>query len=157
MKLFEPQVNDCTNKFASILQEYAESSQVFDLGTWLQWYAFDVIGAITFNRTFGFMEERKDIQDIIASIEGVLWYGSICGQVPEFHPWLLGNGPLMKVLSDNIAAVSVVNPVPKVIRVCDSIFRASCYAEIDLFEFYLDGRRRDQDLRSAKVWRLGSD
>jgi hypothetical protein len=121
MKLFEPQVNDCTNKFASVLQEYADSSQILDLGTWLQWYAFDVIGAITFNRTYGFMEERRDIQDIIAGIEGALWYGSICGQVPELHPWLLGNAPVMTVLSDNIAAISAANPVPKIVKVYNNI------------------------------------
>lgn len=117
MKQFEPQVDDCTDKFSSVLREYADAKGIFDLGTWLQWYAFDVIGAITFNRTFGFMEERKDIQDIIAGIEGALWYGSLCGQVPEFHPWLLGNKRLMGLLSDNIAAVRAVNPVPKVIKV----------------------------------------
>ena len=80
-------------------------------------YAFDVIGAITFNRTFGFMEERRDIQDIIAGIEGGLWYGSLCGQVPELHPWLLGNKSLMSILSHNIAAIDEANPVPKVVQV----------------------------------------
>lgn len=120
MKRFEPQVNDCTNEFSSILQEYADSEEIFDLGTWLQWYAFDVMGAITFNRTFGFMEERKDIQNIIAGIEGGLWYGCICGQVPEFHPWLLGNKPLMSLLSGTFAAVGASNPVPKVVKVCMS-------------------------------------
>ncbi|TVY36452.1 Pisatin demethylase [Lachnellula occidentalis] len=120
MKQFEPQVNECTDKFVSVLQEYAESNQVFDLGKWLQWYAFDVIGAITFNKTFGFMEERKDVQDIIAGIEIGLWYGCICGQVPEFHPWLLGNEPVMKVLSRNIAAIEAADPVAKVVKMVEA-------------------------------------
>jgi len=80
-------------------------------------YAFDVIGAITFNQTFGFMEGRRDIQDIIAGIEGGLWYGSLCGQVPEFHLWLLGNKRLMNILAQNITAVDEANPVPKVVQV----------------------------------------
>jgi hypothetical protein len=157
IKEFEPQVNDCTNKFASILHEYADSNQIFDLGTWLQWYAFDVIGTITFTRTFGFMEERKDIQDIVAGIEGGLWYGSICGQVPEFHPWLLGNEPVMRVLSDYIDAVGAANPVPKVVKVCDSNSRAFCQVQIGLIEDYLDGRRGDQRLRHEEFRRLRSN
>jgi cytochrome P450 len=38
MKQFEPQVNDCTDIFSSVLREYADSGRIFDLGTWLQWY-----------------------------------------------------------------------------------------------------------------------
>lgn len=113
---FEDHVNECNNIFASIMHEYAASGQVVDLGQWLQWYAFDVIGAITFNSRFGFMGERRDLQDIIAGIEGGLWYGSICGQLPEIHPWLLGNKLLMKVLS-RVPAIDAANPVPKIIKV----------------------------------------
>lgn len=123
MKGFEPQVNDCTDIFSSIMHEYADANQIVDLGIWLQWYAFDVIGAITFRRKFGFMEERRDIHDIIAGIEGGLWYGCICGQLPEFHPWLLGNHTLMNVLLKNIPAVEMANPVPKVVKVL-TVFRA---------------------------------
>jgi hypothetical protein len=113
---FEAQVNECSNLFISIMHEYAESGQIMDLGQWLQWYAFDVIGAITFNSRFGFMDERRDLQDIIAGIEGGLWYGSICGQMPEIHPWLLANQPLMKVLS-KVPAIEAANPVPKIAKV----------------------------------------
>ena len=122
LREFEPQINECTNIFTSILQEYAASNEIIDLGAWLQWYAFDVMGGISFNCRFGFMDERKDVQDIIAGIEGGLWYGSIVGQTPEFHPWLLANDPLMKVLS-KVEAVEAANPVPKVAKVifCRSI------------------------------------
>ncbi|PSS28479.1 hypothetical protein M430DRAFT_92974 [Amorphotheca resinae ATCC 22711] len=91
LREFEPKVNECTNIFVSNMREYASCNQIVDFNAWLQWYAFDVIGAISFNRRFGFMDERRDVRDIIAGIEAGLWYGCIIGQVPEFHPWLLGN------------------------------------------------------------------
>ena len=65
--------------------------QTIDLGEWVQWYAFDVIAAITFNRRFGFMEERQDIGHMIGDIESVLRYSAIIGQIPEWHRWLMGN------------------------------------------------------------------
>lgn len=116
LREFEPQINSCTNKFISIMHEFASTNEVVDLGQWLQWYAFDVVGAITFNSLFGFMDQRKDIQDIIAGIEGALWYGSIIGQMPELHPWLLANTSLMSILS-HLKAVDAANPVPKVVKV----------------------------------------
>ena len=115
----EPQVDECTNLFISIMHEFAESNQVVDFGAWLQWYAFDVMGAITFNRRFGFLDERRDIQNITAGIEGGLWYGSIVGQVPEVHPWLLGNKTLMRILSF-LPVVDQANPVPKIVKVRES-------------------------------------
>lgn len=113
---FEPQVDACTNLFIRTMEEYAMDQKVVDLGEWLQWYAFDAICAITFNRRFGFMDERKDIQDVIAGIENGLHYGSIVGQTPELHPWLLGNQALMKFLSFS-DTVRKANPIPIVTRV----------------------------------------
>lgn len=94
--------------------------QPVDLGAWLQWYAFDVIGAITFQRRFGFMEKREDVLGMIEGIDGALWYGATIGQVPEFHPWLMGSllvskfvttQPLVKV-SDPLRSVVTASRVP---------------------------------------------
>jgi hypothetical protein len=62
-----------------------------DLGTWLHWYAFDVITSITFSNRLGFMEQEKDVGSIIAAIEGRLKYNSTIGQLPSLHQLLLGN------------------------------------------------------------------
>ncbi|KAJ5697351.1 hypothetical protein N7488_011035 [Penicillium malachiteum] len=65
--------------------------QRVDLGEWLQWYAFDVIGAITFQQRFGFMEQREDVQNMIADLEVGLKYAGVVGQVPSLHSWMIGN------------------------------------------------------------------
>jgi len=110
---FESQIDSCSNRFVSVMHEFAATNKVVDLGAWLQWYAFDVIGAITFSRTFGFMDERKDVQDIIAGIEMGLYCNSIVGQIPELHTWLLS---LLNLLSV-VKAVDNANPVPKIVKV----------------------------------------
>ncbi|KAJ0328357.1 hypothetical protein COL5a_005134 [Colletotrichum fioriniae] len=86
--------------------------QVVNLGTWVQWYAFDVIGAITFSRRFGFMETRSDVNDVISGIETGLMYGGIIGEVPSLHKYLLGNITLRKVMDK----LGVPDPLPIVMN-----------------------------------------
>jgi hypothetical protein len=45
------------------------------------------------------MEKRKGILGMIGGIEQVLHYAGIVGQVPEFHPWLMGNLHVSKFLA----------------------------------------------------------
>ncbi|KAJ9204907.1 hypothetical protein DTO166G4_7697 [Paecilomyces variotii] len=93
----EPAVDSCTEIFLSQLHRLADSKTPVDLGMWLQYYAFDVVGEFTFSKKLGFLQEGRDVDDMIKAIEGMLLYASICGQVPELHPFLLGN-PLFPIL-----------------------------------------------------------
>jgi cytochrome P450 len=110
----EPLMDECSVIFLKRMRELSDPP--IDLGKWLQWYAFDVIGAITFQQRFGLMEERKDVRDMIAGIEFGLWYGSIVGQIPELHPWLLGS-PLLNHILTTVPALNDVHPIPKFIAV----------------------------------------
>ncbi|KAB5559620.1 cytochrome P450 oxidoreductase [Coniochaeta sp. 2T2.1] len=87
----EPAVDSCTELFISRLDEYATSGKPVDLGMWLQYYAFDVVGEVTFALKLGFLDKGADVDGMMSTIEGILAYASLCGQVPEMHPFLLGN------------------------------------------------------------------
>lgn len=89
IKSLEPFADECTGIFIDAMRDL-EGQQV-DLGAWLQWYAFDVIGAITFQHRFGFMERREDVQGMIGGLEAGLRYGGVAGQVPWLHSWTVGN------------------------------------------------------------------
>lgn len=111
----EPFADDCADIFIQAMKEL--EGQPIDLGVWLQWYAFDVIAAITFHRPFGFMEKRKDIRDMIHDIESVLVLASTIGQVPEWHPYLMGN----KWVAKSLAAQNLVripDPLRTIVTVC---------------------------------------
>lgn len=56
-----------------------------------QYYAFDVVGEFTFQKKLGFLEKGSDVDDMMKTIEGILFYSATIGQVPELHPFLLGN------------------------------------------------------------------
>ena len=88
-----------------------------DLGEWLQWYAFDVIGNITFSQTFGFLKDREDNRHVIDGLEASTRYSSVIGQIPELHPWLLGNERLVD-LSMKIPAAAKSNPIFTLEKVC---------------------------------------
>jgi cytochrome P450 len=61
MKRLEPHVDEIIEllcrRFDSLLQA---DQGVFDLGYWIQLYAFDVIGAVSFGKSFSFVENGID-------------------------------------------------------------------------------------------------
>ncbi|KAL9082306.1 MAG: hypothetical protein Q9165_008918 [Trypethelium subeluteriae] len=66
---FEGLVDDVleclSEKFDS---RFAVNGEVFDLGQWLQYFAFDVMGTMTFSKRYGFLDEGKDIRGMLGTI-----------------------------------------------------------------------------------------
>jgi hypothetical protein len=81
---------------------------------WTKWYAFDVITSITFSNTIGMMEQERDVDNIIAAIEGRLVYNSIVGQAPWLHGFLFGN-PFVSWIANLIPAVRVMNSSKEIV------------------------------------------
>ncbi|KAE8330563.1 cytochrome P450 [Aspergillus sergii] len=93
----EPAVDSCTELFLSQIRKMVEEKAPIDLGMWLQYYAFDVVGELSFAQKLGFLEKGEDVDNMIEAIRGMLTYALICGQIPEAHKVLLGN-PLFPIL-----------------------------------------------------------
>ena len=93
----EAAIDSCITLFMSRLRELTHNGKPIDLGAWLQYFAFDVVGEVTFATKLGFLAKGTDVDGMMAAIEGMLAYASLCGQVPEYHKYLLGN-PLFSLL-----------------------------------------------------------
>ena len=106
MQDLEPMSDECSKMFLRKLRE--QVGQDIDFGKWLHWYAFDVITSVGFSNRLDFMEQEKDVGNIIEAIEGRLVYNSIVGQAPWMHRHLFGN-PLVSYLTNAIPAVAAVN------------------------------------------------
>lgn len=80
---FEPFVDSTTTEFLKQLSHrYADKPGVIcDLGKWLQFYAFDVIGELTFSKRLGFVDRGLDVDNIISDNEWLLGYFSVVGCV----------------------------------------------------------------------------
>lgn len=103
---FEPLVDNTTNVFLEVLQERFATGggKTLDFGKYLQFYAFDVMGELTFSRRLGFIESGVDVDDIMQSISANFEYFSVLGQMP----WLdsvLGKNPIyVKYFRKNVSS-----------------------------------------------------
>jgi hypothetical protein len=57
--VYEPYVDECIAVLRGHLIEAARSNKILDMGHWLQCYAFDVVGNLTFGTPFGFLDKGK--------------------------------------------------------------------------------------------------
>lgn len=103
---FEPLVDSTTHVFLDTLQERfaARRGKVLDLGQYLQFYAFDVMGELTFSRRLGFLESGVDVDNIMESIYANFEYFSVIGQMPWLDS-LLGKNPIyVKYFRKNVSS-----------------------------------------------------
>lgn len=59
-----------------------------DLHHWLQCYAFDVIGNITYGKRFGFLDTGEDVDECMRNLERSMIYSSLVGVYSSLHPIL---------------------------------------------------------------------
>ncbi len=85
---YEPYVDACSSLFTRQLQSLASKQTTVNFGRWLQFYAFDVIGEITFGNRFGFLEAGDDLDGVFKGIEERTAYSTYVGIFPSIHPWL---------------------------------------------------------------------
>ncbi len=85
MVSYEPMVDttiDCF--FYQLDQRFVHTGEVCPLDLWLQMFAFDVIGSITFSKRLGFLEQGRDIDNIIENS----WQYFRLAAVRTQMPWL---------------------------------------------------------------------
>jgi hypothetical protein len=54
--------------FTQLDQRFAGCQTPFDLGDWLQFFAFEVMGTMTFSRQYGFLEKGCDDNGLLGAI-----------------------------------------------------------------------------------------
>lgn len=116
MHNYETYIDECTQLFADAMRDL--EGQTVDLAIWLQWYAFDVIAGLTFQRRFGFLERRKDVNDMIGQLDVGLDTIKVLGTYPVLdgpvkgllgllQPLLGGYSPLVKFV--NVSCRSILS------------------------------------------------
>ncbi|KAI0128207.1 cytochrome P450 [Hypoxylon sp. NC0597] len=105
---YEPFVDECANLFSQRLSELSQSGLPVNMGHWMQCYAFDVIGCITYSKRLGFLDQGEDIGGIIAALENFLYYSSLTGVYSFLHPYLFRLNTLIASSSGKNRGVSYV-------------------------------------------------
>ncbi|PQE30301.1 cytochrome P450 protein [Rutstroemia sp. NJR-2017a WRK4] len=91
---YEPLVSRTTEIFLSRTADLFASPNnpcSCDFAKWLQFYAFDVIGEMTYSKRHGFLEENRDVDGIIAYLGGLFDYVAPIGQLPFLDLLFLKN------------------------------------------------------------------
>ncbi|OQD65538.1 hypothetical protein PENPOL_c006G06945 [Penicillium polonicum] len=93
---FEPFVDKTIHSLFGKLDEVVAEAKVCDIAAWLQYYAFDVIGELTFSKPLGFLEKGNDIDGIIVALEHMFDYSGKIGQMPWLD-YLFIKNPLKRL------------------------------------------------------------
>lgn len=80
---YEPLVDSTLDVFLDQTQKlFASTGSVCNFGQWLQYFAFDVIGDLTWSKRLGFVEKNEDVDGIIGFLGKFLSYA---GPVSTLH------------------------------------------------------------------------
>ena len=95
---YEPFVDNTTKLFLEQTEKlFAGNKEGCDFGRWLQFYAFDVIGEITYSKRHGFVEKNEDIDGIVAYLSWLFLYVAPIGQIPILDRLFLKNPIYLKL------------------------------------------------------------
>ena len=84
LKDLERYIDDAVAHFCQKMQ--AQLDQKIDMGLFVQLFAFDIVGEVTFSKRLGFMDAGSD-NGFFAQIENVLRSGAWVGQIPALF-WM---------------------------------------------------------------------
>lgn len=105
---FEPYVDTTMRVFCEQLENRfinpnptnpnsSTSGEICDFGQWLQMFAFDVIGDLTFSKRLGFLETGTDVNHVMASIWNMFKQTSLVTQMPWLDKvWI--NNPVKRYM-----------------------------------------------------------
>ncbi|KAI0442206.1 cytochrome P450 [Xylaria telfairii] len=146
---FEPYVDTTIAFLFKRLEEVkAMSGCACDLGVWLQWLAFDVMGEITFSKRLGFLDEAKDVENIMATIWSTFQYASWVGQMPWLDRLWVKNSYISRFMpekSNPIISFALARGFERQ-RGVDEKHGSSGYNSRDFMSRFLEARVKDKDI-----------
>lgn len=103
---FEPYVDSTIRVFFDQLDKrFVQTNEVCNFDVWLQMFAFDVIGEITFSKRLGFLEKGEDIDGIMGSSWNYFSKAAIVSQMPWLD-YVWTKNPILQRLR-----VTKMNPI----------------------------------------------
>lgn len=94
---YEGYVDECTRIFLRGMEDLAQGQTVADMTLQFQYFAFDVIGSITYSKRFGFLDKGDELAGVMKAIKSTVKYSTLTGVLPELHPWLYNLDTRVKV------------------------------------------------------------
>ncbi|CAK4033845.1 Pisatin demethylase [Lecanosticta acicola] len=109
---YEPLVDSTIDAFIEqTRRRYCDQGRTCQFSKWLQFFAFDVIGELTWSKRLGFVERDEDVENIVEFVEGFLTYAAPMGQMPWLD--LLWDKNPIKMQLQKWGITKTVHPVVK--------------------------------------------
>ena len=86
----EPQVDTILQQLKDRLDELSKSGEAVDFDKWFSFFAFAVLGEVTFSQPFGFIDTGTDIRGAVANTKTLALYIAVMGHYTWFHNLTLG-------------------------------------------------------------------
>ncbi|KAJ5721953.1 uncharacterized protein N7483_009887 [Penicillium malachiteum] len=135
----EPYVDAVLELFTKAMNETIKAGKSFEFDKWFSFYAFDVLGEVTFSRSFGFVETGTDVRNAISNTRALALYIAVMGHYTWFHNLTLGN-PLLSRLG--------IQPSSHIFDTCLAAISArkeNPDARKDMMQQWLDTRAKYPD------------
>ncbi|KAF2166953.1 hypothetical protein M409DRAFT_23000 [Zasmidium cellare ATCC 36951] len=95
----------CVKKF----EQFAKQKKRVNIPQFMQYYAFDVIGEISIDSSFGMMENEGDVDNMVKIAHSAAVYQGHVGIVPEIHPLFFQLRKMLGYLNGGSATQDLVN------------------------------------------------
>ncbi|GAM90224.1 hypothetical protein ANO11243_082660 [Dothideomycetidae sp. 11243] len=80
---YEPFIDSTTSVYIQKTKEfYIDNPTSCNFSKWLQYFAFDVIGELTWSKRLGYIERDEDVDGVVEAIGKFLDYAAVVGQMP---------------------------------------------------------------------------
>ncbi|KAI3548812.1 uncharacterized protein CCOS01_13119 [Colletotrichum costaricense] len=99
----EQYIDACGDLLTERLAKFADTGKPCDIGEWLHWYTFDIIGELFYGRAFGFLDEGKDQNDWIKSLDKMIPFVCLMGVAPPALRPFIGIGTMLTSAGKEIA------------------------------------------------------
>ncbi|GKT43322.1 cytochrome P450 monooxygenase vrtE [Colletotrichum spaethianum] len=86
-------------------RRFVDNGKSCEFGDWLAYFAWDLLGFVTFSRKFGYMDEGRDFDGTLAIGDQAIDYLGICGQMP-WMDFVLDKNPIYPLGPPNLSNVT---------------------------------------------------
>lgn len=83
----EPQIQRIANVMWDKFRKIAQSGGTIDMQTWTGYFAFDIVTQLGLGSPVGFVEQSKDVDGIMKSIQGFFYWHAGMGNMPGQMAW----------------------------------------------------------------------
>jgi cytochrome P450 len=94
---FEPHVDAVLQNLEEHLDKFCDSGESVEFDKWFSFFAFDVLGEVTFSKSFGFIETGTDVRNAVENTKALALYVAAMGHYVWFHNLTLGNPLLSRI------------------------------------------------------------